>query len=98
MQLSEIINNQKDSIANSQSDKSFNPIGNRQSSVIVDSLLSDYKDLIDPKYTKWFAARFYNIQFDQIHRAASEARHDGKDPQRLFAHLIRKLANPLQVR
>ena len=98
MQVSDIINNQKDPIANSPLDKSFNPIANREkttSSVIVDRLLTDYSDLIDPNYKKWFAARFYNLPFDQIHRAASEARQDGANPQKLFSFIIRKLTGGL---
>lgn len=97
MQISQILKtqdtyNQKDPIANSQLDKSFNPIGNRreQTSIIVDRLLDDYSELIDQRYAKWFAKHFYRLPFNAIHRAASEARHDGKDPKRLFAHLIRK--------
>jgi hypothetical protein len=69
--------------------KLINPIGNSQ---LVDMLLRDYAELIDPNYTKWFAKRFYTLPFDAIHRAASEARADGDDPRRLFAHLIKKLS------
>lgn len=77
-------------IANSLSGKNkIKPIAN---STIVDRLLADYQDLIAPEYKKWFAARFYYLPFDSIHRAASEARHDGKNPQRLFAYLIKKIA------
>lgn len=92
MQVSDIINLP---IGNRQLDKTNNPIGNReipQSSVIVDRLLQDYADLIDPHYQKWFAKRFYYIPFNQLHRAASEARNDGKDKRRLFAHLVQKAA------
>lgn len=77
----------QDPIANRQSDKTIKPIAN---SLLVDRLLEDYSDLIAPDYTKWFAKRFYTMPFDIIHRAASEARHDGKNPQRLFVHLIEK--------
>ena len=95
MQVQDIIN-QKDPIG--YRNKTLTPIGNREktSSVIVDQLLADNKDLIDPNYQKWFAARFYYLPFDQIHRAASEARQDGKHSQKLFSFLIRKLASQLQ--
>lgn len=73
--------------------KKVNPIGNRTNSVIVDRLLEDYKDLIEPSYAKWFAKCFYDIQFDQLHRAASEARQDGKNQKRMFAFLVKKLAS-----
>lgn len=85
-QISSIIN-QKDPIANRRSDKNLKPIAN---SLLVDTLLSDYSDLIDHTYVKWFAKRFYTMPFDLIHRCASEARQDGKNPQRLFVFLIKK--------
>lgn len=54
----------------------------------VDLLLSDYSDLIVPKFNAWFAKCFYILPFDLIHKLASQARHDGDDPRRLFAKLI----------
>lgn len=63
-----------------------------RTNVIVDKLLEDYKDLIDSNYTHWFAARFYDMPFDQIHRAASEARQEGRDPKRLFIHKVKQLS------
>lgn len=84
--ISSVINNQKDPIANSQLDKSF-----KTNSQLVDKLLADYSSLIDPRFTKWFAKKFYTAPFDAIHRAASEAKADGRDSMRLFAHLINKL-------
>lgn len=86
MQVSEILSyNQKDPIANRN--KTLKPIAN---SLLVDQLLIDYGEFIDPAYKKWFAKRFYTMPFDVVHRCASEARQDGKNPQRLFAHLINK--------
>lgn len=87
--VKEVLNNTNSPIASSQLDKTSNPIGN---SLLIDKLLRDYSELIDPNYTKWFAKRFYTIPFDLIHRCASEARADGKDPKRLFAHLINKIS------
>jgi hypothetical protein len=79
--------------------KKLNPIDNStidnrgsKSTVIVDQMLIDYQDLIEPSYKKWFASKFYNIPFDQLHRAASEARQDGKNSKRFFAFLVKKLA------
>jgi len=92
--VTEILTNTKQDklpIANSQLDKSFNPIANSQ---LVDRLLSDYSDLIEPTHVKWFAKRFYTLSFDAIHRAAGEAKADGKDPKRLFAFLIKKASTP----
>lgn len=70
-------------------DKILKPIGN---SLLVDTMLEDCKDLIDPNYKKWFAARFYQLKPDMVQRAASEARQDAKQSsQRLFAHIIGKM-------
>lgn len=76
------------------------PIGNSEKipeknvrnsmSKIVDMLLQDYAELVDERYTKWFAKRFYAIPFDEIHKAAGQAKADGKNPQQLFAYLIKK--------
>lgn len=70
----------------------FIPIANSQ---LVDTLLNDYTELIDPLYTKWFAKRFYDMPFDTIHRCASEARADGKDARKLFAFLVNKVYKKL---
>ncbi len=59
-------------------------------SKVVDLLLQDYAELIDVRYTAWFAKRFYPLPFDVIHRCASEARQDAKDSKRLFSFLIKK--------
>mgnify|MGYP007100067716 CR=1 FL=1 len=94
-----IANSSNSPIGNSFINQS--PIGNRgrsENSAIVDRLLEDYKDLIAPAYIKWFAKRFYTLPFDQIHACASEARHDGKDPQRMFSFLIKRKYNQLTVK
>ena len=81
------VNNNLKPIANS-------PIGNNNDNLrnphTVDLLLADYSELIDKRYTPWFAKRFYAMPFELIHRCASEARQDGKNSQRLFAFLIKK--------
>ena len=67
----------------------INPIGNKpQTNVIVDQLLVDYQDLIEPSFKSWFAGRFRAIPFDQLHRFASEARQEGTNPKRLFAYKV----------
>lgn len=68
----------------------YRTIDKKQSSVIVDKLLEEYGDIIDPNYKQWFAARFYILPFDQIHRAASMARQEGNNSQKYFSHLIKK--------
>lgn len=87
--ISTVLNNQKDPIDYRIKTNNFKPIVLLDSKV-VDLLLQDYADLIDVRYTPWFAKRFYPLTFEVIHRCASEARQDGKDSRRLFAHLIKK--------
>lgn len=66
----------------------FNTIAN--SSIVIDKLLKEYSDYIDPAYKKWFAKRFQIIPFDRIHATASEAR--GKNvPPNYFCSVIGKL-------
>lgn len=86
--VSEVIHNTNPIGLNKYIKPNRNPIGLHHT---VDLLLQDYSDLIEPRYTAWFAKHFYTLGFDKIHRAASEARSDGKNPQRLFVHLIKKL-------
>lgn len=72
----------------------LNPIGKTpQTNVIVDMMLADYKDLIDPKYKPWFAKRFYKLPFDLVHRCASEARQEGRNKQSLFTYKIREASH-----
>ena len=59
----------------------------------VDVLLETYAELIDPRYTHWFAKHFYYMNEDVVTQCASEARADGKDSRRLFSFLIRKRSN-----
>jgi hypothetical protein len=87
--ISGVINNQKDPIDYRIKPEELKPYRLLDSNV-VDLLLQDYSDLIDTRYTPWFAKRFYNIPFDVIHSCASQARQDGKSKQRLFSHLINK--------
>lgn len=78
-------------IANSQLDKIYKPIANRNNSQLVDQLLSEYRELITPAYKKWFAKRFYSLSSETILKAASEARADTRTtPQQLFAYLVGK--------
>jgi hypothetical protein len=65
--------------------------------LVVDMLLEDYKDLIDPNYVKWFAKRFYTLPFDLIHASAQEARQ-AKDPMRLFSFIINRKYNQMTIK
>ena len=77
--------------------KTVNPIDNRtidyrsNSAKDVDQLLIDCKDLIDARYTQFFAKRFYKLNRDRVLALASQARQDARtSPQRLFSYLINK--------
>lgn len=75
----------KDPIANRV--KPEKPIAN---SLLVDQLFGEYSELIDKRYKLWFLKRFNHMNPELIRRAASEAKADGKNPQRLFTFLIKK--------
>lgn len=79
-------------IVNSLSVNTNSPIVNRTiaNSDEVDCLLEDCSDLIDVRYKKWFAARFYQMQPERVMNCAAAARVDGKNAQRLFTHLVKK--------
>lgn len=91
------MNHISETIANSQLDKSFNPIANSQSVATVDQLLIEYSALIEPQFAKWFAKCFYTMQPEVVHKLASEAKVDGKYPKRLFAYLVRKYAKSTRI-
>ena len=55
-----------------------------------DVALSQYKDLMHPDFYAWHCKAFYAIGRERYHILASQARADGKDPARLFSHLLRK--------
>lgn len=79
------------------------PIANRQSDIkiktnsqLVDILLMDCENLIEPEYQKWFARKFYDLDESTVRQLASEAKADGKNPKRLFCYLINKAAQRRQ--
>lgn len=94
--VASVLNNQKDPIANWVKPKTLKP-NSQLDSVVVDRLLQQYEDLIDVRYTAWFAKHFYPLTFETIHKCASEAKSDAKDSKRLFAFLIKKSYNNLHV-
>lgn len=80
-------------------DKVIKPIDNRtigysrNTAKDVDKLLEDCKDLIDTRYTQFFAKRFYTINRERVLILASQARQDARtSPQRLFSYLVNKEA------
>ena len=56
----------------------------------IDMLLEECKDVINPDYKKWFAKAFQTMEANQVLKLASQAKADGRDPERLFCYLIRK--------
>ncbi len=72
------------------------PIGNnkvklsKQEVLGCDIGLSDYQDLMHPRFYKWYCKAWYDIGREKFHQLASQARVDGKDPARLFSSLIKK--------
>lgn len=52
---------------------------------IIDSV----KDLIDPDYAGWFVKRLRLLGRHKFLEAAEKARKYGRDPRKLFGHLVR---------
>ena len=63
---------------------------------IVDKLLAEYRDLIEPEYKSWFAKRFYVLGFAEIHTAAGKARNKARDPKHYFSKAISVMFNELK--
>lgn len=56
-----------------------------------DIALSQYKDLMQPAFYKWYCKAFYQIGQDRFHILASQARAEGRNGgARLFSSLIKK--------
>ena len=65
--------------------------------IMCDLAVSDYRDLIDPKFKQWFCKSYYKLGGEIIHQLASEAREHGKDPSRLFLYSIKKELNKKEI-
>ena len=66
-------------------------------SKVIDNMLEDCADLIDPNYKPWFAKRFMRMPAHRVAVAASSARQTllykpSTNTQKLFTSLIRKEA------
>ena len=59
---------------------------------VVDILLNECSDLIDNRYTGWFAKRFYKLEKNSVLNAANLARKEGKYPDRLFSNMVKLAA------
>lgn len=55
---------------------------------VYDDLLE--QGLINEKYKAWYCSSFFKIGRERVMILASQAKADGKDPQKLFSHLISK--------
>jgi hypothetical protein len=46
--------------------------------------------LVNDQYKGWYCSAFFKLGRDRVQILASQARADGKDPAKLFSHLIQK--------
>lgn len=56
---------------------------------VVNRLLEDYQDLINPNFKPWYAKAFHVLGENTIIRLAVTAREIGKNKPALFSYLIR---------
>jgi hypothetical protein len=54
-----------------------------------DILFSELSDLVNPQFKAWYCRRFYLLGREKVLQFASQARVDGKNPPKLFSHLIK---------
>lgn len=56
----------------------------------TDVLYDDLKDLVNDTFRLWYLHTFHKIGRERVLILASQARADGKEPRKLFSHLLRK--------
>lgn len=56
----------------------------------INLLYEDLTDLVNEKLKAWYCSQFFKIGRERVMILASQARADGKDPQKLFSHLLKK--------
>lgn len=56
----------------------------------IDLLYDSLKGLVNDTFKAWYCQAFYMLGREKVMQLASAARVDGKDPVKLFAHLIAK--------
>lgn len=54
-----------------------------------DIALSQYSDLMHPRFYAWYCKAFYAIGRERFHQLAAMARVDGRDKPKYFSALIR---------
>lgn len=60
----------------------------KQQVLVCDLALSDYEDLINPKFKEWYCKMFYQRGEQVFRRFAAEAR-EGRNPMKLFSWKLR---------
>lgn len=77
--------------------KEFKPTATEQLSVeennVCDVALSQFKDIMSPKFYAWYCKAWYKIGENKFRELASLARTDGKHPAKLFSKLIKQELN-----
>ncbi len=48
------------------------------------------KGLVNDKFKAWYCSAFFKLGREKVNVLASQARADGKDPVKLFSHLLQK--------
>lgn len=51
--------------------------------------LSQYSDVMSPRFYKWYCQAWYDLGREKFHQLASQARADGKHPAKLFSKLVK---------
>lgn len=62
-----------------------------------DLLYEDYSQLINEDFKGWYYKCFFKLGREKVQRLAGEAKADGKDPKRLFSHLLAKEAGEKEM-
>lgn len=76
--------------------KPTGPIGEKvkltkQEVLGCDIALSQYSDLMEPRFFKWYCKAFYQLGREQFARIAAEARVDGKKGgKKLFSYKLKR--------
>jgi hypothetical protein len=86
MDLSTIITNRKNVVAQTTGQLD----SKKEKYKEIDLLYESVKELCNDKFRLWYCKQFNVIGRERVLNLASEARADGKDPQKLFSHLITK--------
>jgi hypothetical protein len=58
----------------------------------INLLYEDYKSegLVNEQFKAWYCKAFFKLGRERVMVLASQARADGKEPQKLFSHLVQK--------